>query len=541
MGILNRIFGSNKKQQSSHKGKIERETTKKDSTYSESGQIGFVSTNKIELDDSSIEIVKQKYFAFDVETTGLSPYNDRIIEVGAVLFEDGVAVKRFGSLVNAKVKISAAASAVNHITDQMIEMAPSESEVYSGLVDFLGDALEEKTPICAHNANFDMKFLSETLARLGYSARINYVDTLSLSKKLIKGLANYKQDTVAAHFNVRNNEAHRALSDAEVCGGIFFNLLELAEKEKEENKIAMEKNKPSEEELEVCAFIQHLIEMRSGDTKLIGFYKNSNGYVDICCLYTIIKFKFSKKGRYIIVEKDLDCIEEFIIAPCTMSEGGADYVRLYFNSPLDLEVVGDYIFEQYKATHKSAREYLGYDSRYMIEYQNSACMSNALSPERVKEILSSVRSKEYGDTKVPVEKVEAIDRSSVEIHPINNRVPISKIRNLSDWEKGFDQGFPYYEKGESLRKAGNIEEAIELYDKARFLGYEAPALYNSYAMAYRKLKDYDNEIAILDEGIEREAAQGRKTGRMVARRNTAMNLLIKQRTRENSNTEETRK
>ena len=423
----------------------------------------------------------------------------------------------------------------------MIEMAPSESEVYSGLVDFLGDALEEKTPICAHNANFDMKFLSETLTRLGYSARINYVDTLSLSKKLVKGLVNYKQDTVAAHFNVRNNEAHRALSDAEVCGGIFFNLLELAEKEKEENKIAMEKNKPSEEELEVCAFIQHLIEMRSGDTKLIGFYKNSNGYVDIRYLYTVIKFKYSKKGRYIIVEKGLDCVDEFLTAPCPMTEGGADYIRLYFNSPLDLEVVGDYIFEQYKATYKSARMYLEYDSRHMIEYQNSACMSNALSPERVKEILSSVRSKEYGDTKVPVEKVEAIDRSSVEIHPINNRVPISKMRNLSDWEKGFDQGFPYYEKGESLRKAGNIEEAIELYDKARFFGYEAPALYNSYAMAYRKLKDYDNEIAILDEGIEREAAQDREIGRMVARRNTAMNLLIKQRTRDNSNTEETRK
>lgn len=541
MGILNRIFGNNKKQQSSHKGKIERKTTKKNSTYSESGQIGIVTTNKIKIEDASIEVVKQKYIAFDVETTGLSPHTDRIIEVGAVLFEDGVAVKRFGSLVNAKVKIPAAASAVNHITDLMIEMAPSESEVYFGLVDFLGDALEEKTPICAHNANFDMKFLSETLARLGYNAKINYVDTFSLSKKLIKGLVNYKQDTVAAHFNVHNNEAHRALSDAEVCGNIFFNLLELVEKEKEENEIAMEKNKPTEDEVEVCAFIQHLIEARSGDTSLIGFYKNSNGYVDICCLYTVIKFKFSKKGRYIIVDKDLDCVDGFITAPCTMTEGGADYIRLYFKSPLDLEIVGDYIFERYKAVHKSARTYLGYDSRHMIEYQNSVCMGNALSSKKVKEILSSVRSKEYGDTKVPVEKVEAVDGSSVEIHPINNRVPINKIRNSNDWEKGFDQGFPYYEKGESLRKAGNIEEAIELYDKARFFGYEAPALYNSYAMAYRKLKDYDNEIAILDEGIEREAAQDRKVGRMVARRRTAMSLLIKQRTRENSNTEETRK
>lgn len=53
------------------------------------------------------------------------------------------------------------------------------------------------------------------------------------------------------------------------------------------------------------------------------------------------------------------------------------------------------------------------------------------------------------------------------------------------------------------KKKGNIEKAISLFDKARYYGYEAPALYNSYAMAYRKLKDYDNEIAILDEAIKR--------------------------------------
>lgn len=49
--------------------------------------------------------------------------------------------------------------------------------------------------------------------------------------------------------------------------------------------------------------------------------------------------------------------------------------------------------------------------------------------------------------------------------------------------------------------------AIELFDKARYNGYNAPALYSSYAMAYRKLKDYDNEIAILDEAIERSKAE----------------------------------
>ena len=66
---------------------------------------------------------------------------------------------------------------------------------------------------------------------------------------------------------------------------------------------------------------------------------------------------------------------------------------------------------------------------------------------------------------------------------------------------------PYWEKGDKERKAGNLEHAIELFDLARYNGYDAPILYMSYAMTYRKLKDYDNEIAIIDEAIERTQSE----------------------------------
>lgn len=95
------------------------------------------------------------------------------------------------------------------------------------------------------------------------------------------------------------------------------------------------------------------------------------------------------------------------------------------------------------------------------------------------------------------------EKNKIEIKPCHNRVPIGEIKNLNNWEKGFDEGMPYWEKGDVERKNGNIKEAIILFDKARYYGYEAPALYNSYAIAYRKVKDYDNEIAILDEAIKR--------------------------------------
>lgn len=102
----------------------------------------------------------------------------------------------------------------------------------------------------------------------------------------------------------------------------------------------------------------------------------------------------------------------------------------------------------------------------------------------------------YGDLVNPEVK-------KIEIKPYHNRVPLNEIKNFNNWEKGFDEGMPYWEDGDAERKNGNVEKAISLFDKARYHGYEAPALYNSYAMAYRKLKDYDNEIAILDEAIKR--------------------------------------
>lgn len=102
--------------------------------------------------------------------------------------------------------------------------------------------------------------------------------------------------------------------------------------------------------------------------------------------------------------------------------------------------------------------------------------------------------------------VEIEISKQIEINPVNNRISLSQIRNKNDWEKGFDEGFIYWEQGDDARKTGNLEEAIRLFDKARNNGYFAPVLYNSYAMAYRKLKDLDNEIDILTEGIERYRA-----------------------------------
>ena len=94
--------------------------------------------------------------------------------------------------------------------------------------------------------------------------------------------------------------------------------------------------------------------------------------------------------------------------------------------------------------------------------------------------------------------------------PTAGRLPVSRIPK--DWDAGFKAGNPLWQKGEEQRKAGHYEAAIALYDQARNSGYLAPALYKSYSMAYRKLKDRDAEIEILTEGISRMQAANGKVG-----------------------------
>ena len=216
-----------------------------------------------------------------------------------------------------------------------------------------------------------------------------------------------------------------------------------------------------------------------------------------------------------------------------MSEGGSDYVRVYFNSPFELEPLESYLFSIYAKCRKSALDYFKYNKRYEAEHKNSPAMLNHLSDMDVAALLESAEKRKLTE-KVVSETIEnsndksRISREDITIQPIHNRVPLSGIHNKNNWEKGYDEGYPFWEKGDNLRKEGNVEDAIKLFDQARYNGYDAPVLYDSYAMAYHKLKDYANEIDILDEGIVRERKNGINVSRLEARRDKAIQLLYKQ-------------
>ncbi|MDU4852995.1 MAG: hypothetical protein E6X72_01190 [Clostridioides difficile] len=367
--------------------------------------------------------------------------------------------------------------------------------------------------------------------RLGYDGTIYYADTLSISRKLVKGLNNYKQDTVASYFNIVNEESHRAVTDAEVCGKILIQLLEIKQ---EEQQIIIEKSQNSvldSEEMEVCAYIQDAIIKNGGDSKLMSFYKNSSRYIDVRYMCNIVKFKFAKKGKYIIVKKEAVANNNYKISECTMSEGGSDYVRCFFNNPFELEPLIPYIYQLYKEARNSA---LDYNTKYENEYRNSTVMQNTLSENDVVILLESAQNRLSDTPKEKNKKIISnqeneirIERKDIEIHPVNKRVDLSKINNLNNWDKGFDEGYSYWEEGDKLRKDGRIEEAIELFYMARYKGYSAPVLYHSYAVAYHKIKDFENEIDILAEGIKRAKKGDWSDGNLETRRNRAMLAFVK--------------
>ncbi|HTP60117.1 MAG TPA: exonuclease domain-containing protein [Spirochaetia bacterium] len=158
-----------------------------------------------------------RYVAFDVETTGLIPGVDRIIELAAVSFEGPRVLESFQQLVDPGVPIPRAASQVNGITDQMVQAAPPLREVLESFLGFLGTG----TPV-AHNAVFDVGFITAETGRTGHIPPAGPVlDTRGLARSVFPRRASYSLQNLARDLNLEKG-THRALSDAHACRELFL-------------------------------------------------------------------------------------------------------------------------------------------------------------------------------------------------------------------------------------------------------------------------------------------------------------------------------
>ena len=136
--------------------------------------------------------LESEFVAFDIECTGLYSDRDRITEIGAVVFSGGQVKETFNTFVNPEMPIPPEIVKLTGITDADVADAPSEEEALRAFLDFAGGR-----PLVAHNADFDVGFLSVAAKRHGIPFDPVYLDTLVLAQTLLPHLKRHKLDTVS--------------------------------------------------------------------------------------------------------------------------------------------------------------------------------------------------------------------------------------------------------------------------------------------------------------------------------------------------------
>ena len=176
--------------------------------------------------DGKGQTLEESYVVFDIETTGFSPINNKIIEIGAVKVEKGEITQRFSTFVNPNVPIPFEIEKLTGINDSMVMDAETIEEVLPRFLEFTKGCV-----LVAHNAGFDVSFIKENARRLGLQADHTYVDTVGMARTLLPGLAKYKLDAVAKALGVSLENHHRAVDDAECTAQIFVKFLAMLKKD----------------------------------------------------------------------------------------------------------------------------------------------------------------------------------------------------------------------------------------------------------------------------------------------------------------------
>ncbi len=194
----------------------------------------------------------EDYVVFDLETTGVSPYNDEVIEISAVKARKGKVVEEFSELVNPKRTIPFAASRVNNITDDMVSDAPFFDEVLRHFLEFVGEDV-----LVGHNIqSFDMKFIYRDCERYFHQLITNdYVDTLIFAKRCFPEWRHRRLGDLADYYGISTQGAHRALADCRMNQRVF----ELLGKE-----MNTEKKKTLDSDVKTCPLCNLPLKKRNG-------------------------------------------------------------------------------------------------------------------------------------------------------------------------------------------------------------------------------------------------------------------------------------
>lgn len=172
----------------------------------------------------------QDYISIDLETTGLSPRLDKIIEIGAVKVQNGEIRDTFSSFINPGRKLPENIITLTGICDEDLQEASYIEEILPWLYEFMGDL-----PILGHSVMFDYKFLKKAAVDNRQPFEKSGIDTLLIARKYLADLEHRNLDYLCQYYQI-SHHAHRATEDAKATHFLYQKFLELFyEKECEEH------------------------------------------------------------------------------------------------------------------------------------------------------------------------------------------------------------------------------------------------------------------------------------------------------------------
>lgn len=172
------------------------------------------------FDEATFE---DRFVVFDLETTGLSPVKDKIVEIGAVKIVGGQITDRFSTFVNPQMKMSAGAEQITGITNERLDTERTIEEVLPEFLDFI-----EGFVLVAHNSDFDTAFIRREMSRMGLKFNYPVLDTLKLAPTVLPPLKSYTLSNISKNVGVMLTRAHRAVNDAEATAEVLLKLLDMA-------------------------------------------------------------------------------------------------------------------------------------------------------------------------------------------------------------------------------------------------------------------------------------------------------------------------
>jgi DNA polymerase-3 subunit epsilon len=177
------------------------------------------------FDDLGAPLFDVPFCVLDIETTGGSPSECAITELGAIRYRGGEVEGTFHTLVNPGTEIPAFITVLTGITHAMVVEAPPIDEVLPAFLEFCGEAV-----IVGHNVRFDLSFLNAACERLGYPRLPRRsVDTLALARRLVRAeVRRLDLSSLAAYFGSPVKPTHRALEDARATAHVLWSLMERA-------------------------------------------------------------------------------------------------------------------------------------------------------------------------------------------------------------------------------------------------------------------------------------------------------------------------